>query len=168
MDFSIYIKYVFGLFINLIQSFKSVLEKNKILIVVLIVMFIVIGIVFYRKYIFPKINKTYANNKEFVSKNKNDDNNTTLYFFYTNWCPKCKIAQTEWNAFKSDTGGDFNGIKLTFKEVDCDVETDVADKFKIVGYPTIKLVYKDKIYEYDAKTDRELLSIFLGDIFKNP
>jgi thiol-disulfide isomerase/thioredoxin len=168
MDFSIYIRYLFGVFINLIKSIQTLLEKNKILIVVLIVMFIVIGIIFYKKYILPRINKTYANNNEFVSKNTKDENTTTLYFFYTNWCPKCKIAETEWNAFKTDTGGVFNGINIIFKEIDCDIETDLADTFKIVGYPTIKLVYKDKIYEYDAKTDKELLAIFLGDIFKNP
>ena len=167
MDFSIYIRYLFGVFLNLIKSFKTILENNKILIVILLVVFIVIGIIFYKKYIFPKINKTYANNNEFISTNKKDDT-TTLYFFYTNWCPKCKIAQTEWNAFKEDCQGVFNGVNITFKEIDCDVETDTADTFKIVGYPTIKLVYKDKIYEYDAKTDRELLAIFLGDIFKNP
>jgi thiol-disulfide isomerase/thioredoxin len=168
MDFSIYIRYLFGVFTTLLQKFKSILEKYKILIVILIVMFIVIGIIFYKKYIFPKINKTYADNNEFVSTNKKDDNTTTLYFFYTNWCPKCKLAQSEWNAFKNDTQGVFNGVNITFIEVDCDVDTAIADTFKIVGYPTIKLVYKDKIYEYDAKTDRELLAIFLGDIFKNP
>ena len=62
MDFSIYIRYLFGVFINLIKSIQTLLEKNKILIVVLIVMFIVIGIIFYKKYILPRINKTYANN----------------------------------------------------------------------------------------------------------
>ena len=168
MDVSIYKNYIIGLFKLLFKNFISVFEKNNILIVVLITIFLVIGIIFYKKYISPQLYKNYANNKEFVSTTTTEENTTTLYFFYTNWCPKCKIAQTEWNAFKNDTQGVFNGVNITFKEVDCDVETDIADKFKIVGYPTIKLVYKDKIYEYDAKTDRELLAIFLGDIFKNP
>ena len=167
MDLSIYKNFFIGLFKTLFKNIISVFEKNNILIVVLITIFLVIGIIFYKKYIVPQIYKSYANNKEFVSK-KTQEDNTTLYFFYTNWCPKCKIAQTEWNAFKEDCQGVFNGINITFLEIDCDVDTSIADTFKIAGYPTIKLIYKDKIYEYDAKTDRHLLSIFLNDIFKNP
>jgi thiol-disulfide isomerase/thioredoxin len=167
MDVSIYKNYIIGLFKLLFKNSISVFEKNNILIVVLLTMFLVIGIIFYKKYISPSIAKRYANNKEFVS-TTTEENTTTLYFFYTNWCPKCKIAQTEWNAFKDDCQGVYNGINITFKEVDCDVDTAIADTFKITGYPTIKLIYNDKIYEYDAKTDRHLLSIFLSDIFKNP
>ena len=132
------------------------------------VIFVIIGIVFYSKYVSPQLNKTYVDNREFVSKDSGGDNTATLYFFYTDWCPLSKKAEPEWKAFKEDTGDAFNGVSMVFREIDCDHDVDTADRFNISGYPTIKLVYGDKVYEYDAKPDRVTLAKFLNDIFKNP
>lgn len=148
---------------------KSIIS-NRILIAVLFVIFLIVGVVYYHKYIKPKFIKTYVDNREFIEKNKLEqgDNVTILYYFYTDWCPLCKKAEPEWNAFKEDTNGTFDGIAVKFIEVDCDKETDIADKFNITGYPTIKLEYKNKIYEYDAKPDRKILNKFLTEVFNNP
>jgi|TARA_B110000285_G_C15033091_1_gene567788 thioredoxin-like negative regulator of GroEL len=54
-----------------------------------------------------------------------------------------------------------NGTKIKFIEIDCDKETAVAEKFKVEGYPTIKLVNKNQIIEYDAKPDLDTLRLFL-------
>jgi len=159
---------ILDMFSNLFSKSIRILTDNKILIGVLLVIFIIIGIVFYSKYVAPKLNKTYVDNREFVSKDSGGDNTATLYFFYTDWCPLSKKAEPEWKAFKEDTGGEFNGITMVFREIDCDHDVDTADRFKINGYPTIKLVYGDKVYEYDAKPDRVTLAKFLNDIFKNP
>lgn len=132
-------------------------------------LFLIIGIVFYFKRIKPKSNKVYADNREFVDPNKESDTNTaTLYLFHTDWCPLCKKAMPEWNAFKKETNGVFDGVTVNFQEVNCDRESDIADRFNIDGYPTIKLQYQNKIYEYDAKPDRVILNKFLTEIFNNP
>jgi thioredoxin-like negative regulator of GroEL len=48
--------------------------------------------------------------------------------------------------------------------VDCEREPNVADKFKIEGYPTIKLVKDNQVIEYDAKPDKEHLVQFLNTV----
>lgn len=159
-----------------ITRIKSAFSNNKLAIGICFVVFIIIGIVYYYKIVYPKyINKDYVDNREFISKDSKSNeardsksNEATLYFFYTDWCPLSKKAEPEWKGFKEDTGGSYDGVSLTFIEVDCDKDPEVADKFNINGYPTIKLVYNDKIYEYDAKPDRSILAKFLSDIFTNP
>ena len=42
-----------------------------------------------------------------------------------------------------------NGYTINFLEVDCEKEEGEANKYNIEGYPTIKLVYKDKVITYD-------------------
>ena len=37
----------------------------------------------------------------------------------------------------------------------------MADKYKVEGYPTIKLIYKGNVYNYDAKPKSENLKQFL-------
>ena len=54
-----------------------------------------------------------------------------------------------------------NGVRINFMEVDCDKDTATANKFKIEGYPTIKLVNNGRIVEYDAKPDSDTLQQFL-------
>ncbi len=153
---------------NFFTGIKSAFSNNKLAIGICLVVFIVIGIVYYYKIVYPKyINKAYVDNREFIAKDSKS-NEATLYFFYTDWCPLSKKAEPEWKGFKEDTGGSYDGVTLTFIEVDCDKDPEVADKFNINGYPTIKLVYNDKIYEYDAKPDRAILAKFLSDIFTNP
>ena len=56
------------------------------------------------------------------------------------------------------------GVKIIFKEIDCDQDIEIADKFKVNGYPSIKLVYENKIYDYDAKPNKETLYQFLNSI----
>ena len=60
-------------------------------------------------------------------------------------------------------------IPINFKEIDCDIYTDVADQYNIDGYPTIKLLYKTEVYDYDATPDRYRLMEFLkGSLPSNP
>ena len=73
-------------------------------------------------------------------------------------------AATEWEALQSATNGVVKGVNIVFKEVDCDSDTTTADEFNITGYPTIKLVYDDKTYEYDAKPQKEVLLKFLHEV----
>mgnify|MGYP003326278171 FL=1 len=44
----------------------------------------------------------------------------------------------------------------------------LADEFGITGYPTIKLVYLDKVYEYDAKPSSDVLMKFVSTTVKPP
>jgi len=46
--------------------------------------------------------------------------------------------------------------------VNCEEDKQTADRFDVEGYPTIKLVYGNKVIEYDAKPDLDTLKEFLS------
>ena len=109
--------------------------------------------------------KNYVSNKEFDQENDGTEEEiATMYFFYTNWCPLCKKARKEWDDFVNITHGHVKNVNIVFKEIDCDKDIDIADKFNITGYPTIKLVYDYKTYEYDAKPDKNTLIQFIDSV----
>ena len=56
----------------------------------------------------------------------------------------------------------YNEYKLIFQQVDGEENPTLADKYKVEGYPTIKLVKGNQIIEYDAKPSLEHLKEFLN------
>ena len=65
--------------------------------------------------------------------------------------------------FKTEIGDKLiKDTKINFIEVNCDKEKALAEKYDIKGYPTIKMVNKNKVIEYDAKTDIETLHQFVN------
>jgi len=142
---------------------KNILHYR--LIIILVIIFLGIAAYYYNKIVKSKINKTYTSNKEYTNnKDELSIKTATIYFFYTNWCPLCKKARAEWNSLKSETNGIVKNVNIIFKEIDCDKDTAIADKFNITGYPTIKLIYDNKTYEYDAKPDKNILIQFLDSV----
>ena len=141
----------------------NVLKNKKILIVIgCSAIFICAAIFVFLTYVKPKLNKQYVANKEFTKTDSTINNQADLYFFYTSWCPHCKSAKPTWEKLKQEVGNSqINGTTVKFIEIDCDEDAATADKFKVEGYPTIKLVYKNQIIEYDAKPDVDTLKTFL-------
>jgi thiol-disulfide isomerase/thioredoxin len=97
------------------------------------------------------------------------DQRAELMFFHTTWCPHCKSAKPEWDELKAEySGSAINGYKVTFTEVDCTEETPeveaLVQKFKIEGYPTIKLIKDGQVIEYDAKPTKETMLEFLNTV----
>jgi thiol-disulfide isomerase/thioredoxin len=94
------------------------------------------------------------------------DQQAEIIFFHTTWCPHCKSAKPEWDQLKAElSGSTINGHKVTFTEVDCTEETPevemMVQKFKIEGYPTVKLVKDGQVIEYDAKPTKDTMHEFL-------
>jgi thiol-disulfide isomerase/thioredoxin len=84
-------------------------------------------------------------------------------FFYTEWCPYCKQALPEIKKFENHIASQNakNDYVITLTKIDCDKNSVLADKYKVEGYPTIKLIYKKEVYNYDAKPDKISLIKFL-------
>jgi thiol-disulfide isomerase/thioredoxin len=148
------------------------IKANKVSI---IVVFLLLGLFCYviyyvyvnyaKKYIDPK----YVDNKEFVMQDDIRDQVKVadLYFFYADWCPHSKKAFTEWNKLKNQVGtSKINGYQVNFVEVNGEKDTGMADKYKVEGYPTIKLVVNNSIIVYDAKPERTTLVDFLEETLK--
>jgi thiol-disulfide isomerase/thioredoxin len=88
-----------------------------------------------------------------------------LYLFKTDWCPHCKRALPIFESLKQEYDHKLvNGHRVLFRVVDCEQEPKIADKFKIEGYPTIKLVKDDQVIEYDAKPEKEHLVQFMSTV----
>lgn len=104
-------------------------------------------------------------------KKKDDDEDAPVevaevFFFFTTWCPYCKKARVEWDKFKAQWAGrELNGYKIRLAEIDCETNVAMANKYSVVGYPTIKLVKNDKVFEFDAKPELETLNQFLASCF---
>ena len=150
------------------------LYKKFFLILFIAAIFIITAIYVYKKYVVtgPNIisnkNKGDKSEEEMVESLTSDSSNkkAELYFFYTDWCPHCKKAKPEWAKLKENYSGNkkINGYILSFIEVDCEAEPDLANKFNVTGYPTIKLVKGNQIIEFDAKPEVSTLENFLSTV----
>ena len=93
-------------------------SKPQILILVLVsILFLIAALYTYRRYIAEGF--TNANN-EFKAE-KQTVESAEIYYFYTTWCPHCKTASPEWDAFSEEMKDKtVNGVKVNFFKVDCD------------------------------------------------
>jgi len=140
--------------------------KKFILVLFLAAIFIITAIYVYKNY----INKGRNSQSSVQSSTTSNENKVVeLYFFSTEWCPYCKKTKPEWEHLKQNYSENnvINGYKLNFIEVDCDANPELADKFKVEGYPTIKLVKGNQIIEFDAKPDVKTLEQFLATVLAN-
>ena len=158
-------------FDKLLEDLKLIFNKffvNKFGLILLFFMILTFFIVSYYCYEIMVKNKLtdHKLNKEFTNRDKND--NMTIMYFYTEWCPYCKSSKPEWDEFKSymkniEKTVDYN---IDLISIDCDKQKDIADKYAIEGYPSIKLIYKGNEYEFDAKVTKANLIQFYNSTDK--
>ncbi|AET72968.1 hypothetical protein PGAG_00078 [Phaeocystis globosa virus 12T] len=113
-------------------------------------------------------------NKEFRMKDRSggdgggddEDDAVSIMYFYTEWCPYCKKAEPEWGKFEDYVNNinNSNDRKIILSAIDCDEKKSIADKHGVEGYPTVKLFYKDQVYDFDAKVTKDNLVQFLNTI----
>jgi len=120
------------------------------------VIFIIIAVVGYRQFMKKK---KYNPNNEFIPNNKTGE----LMLFYAEWCPHSTIAKKKWYDYKEKYDGNY---AMSFTEIDCDKNTNLADSYNIDSYPTIILVVDGKKYIYDAEMNDETLTQFINTIMK--
>ena len=136
-------------------------NKQTLIIIFVSLIFIIIALYTYRRFVSERINRDYVANSEF--NNVSDKKTADMYFFYTTWCPHCKTAKPIWTDFKNEMADKkVNGVKINFFEVDCDKDSATSDKFNVKGFPTIKIMYGNQIIEYDAKPSKDTLIEFVN------
>tara|TARA_B110001452_G_scaffold179773_1_gene150923 strand:- start:2493 stop:2993 length:501 start_codon:yes stop_codon:yes gene_type:complete len=154
---------------NIVDSLKSILNNilaDKSLLLTFIIVFAILiatTVFIYIKFIKPMLNIDHVLNKEFRNKKDKDSDNVLIILFYTEWCPYCKKAMPEWDKFEKYVNNlnNSNNYSIVLSKIDCDKKPEVAEKYNIEGYPTIKLLYKGKTYDYDAKPNKDNLITFL-------
>jgi thiol-disulfide isomerase/thioredoxin len=155
------------------SSVTSAISGNaKTIIIVLVIVAALGGVLYYMitNDMIPGMNKFFSSAQGVTPApdgiGANDDNVAQLYLFKVDWCPHCKTAKPVFDEVETELNGRLINDKYTvvFKTVDCEGEPDMADKFKIEGFPTIKLVKDGQVIEYDAKPDKEKIKEFLETV----
>jgi thiol-disulfide isomerase/thioredoxin len=155
------------------SSVTSAISGNaKTIIIVLVIVAALGGVLYYMitNDMIPGMNKFFSSAQGVTPApdgiGANDDNVAQLYLFKVDWCPHCKTAKPVFDEVETELNGRQINDKYTvvFKTVDCEGEPDMADKFKIEGFPTIKLVKDGQVIEYDAKPDKEKIKEFLETV----
>ena len=136
-----------------------------------LVIFFYLLILFMLNMLFHLLDKTDSANLEHNTKKGGiSQKNVEVMFFFADWCPHCKKAKPHWNALKNSdtvgTGKVVNGYSILYTEVDCTNDKDPAvqeklNKFKVEGFPTIKLIKGNEVIEFDAQPETETLEQFI-------
>ena len=138
---------------------------------------LVVGLIVFLYYLYKQFsNKTsYNANREHMqtgsqsNSNSNSNKQAELILFYVDWCPHCKTAKPEWEKLKSEYDNkQINGYTVIFTEYNCTNESpeveDLMNKYKIEGYPTVKLLKDNQVIEYDAKPTKATMEQFLNTV----
>ena len=134
------------------------------MLLIVAIFFLIVAIYLYNKYVTPMVDNKYVANNEFQQKSDDSDvQNVELYIFTVNWCPHSKKAIPIWEQLKAEySNKTFNNYNINFIQVDGEENPSLADKYKVEGYPTIKMVKGNQVIEYDAKPSLEHLKEFLN------
>ena len=158
---------------NLKQSATSMFQrsagffKDNWLVIVATLAMIGLGYYVYSKYIGNST--SYNANRENDTFNSDSNKVATMMLFYVDWCPHCKTAKPEWENLKSEyEGKQINGYTIAFTEYNCTTESaetdELMNRYKIEGYPTIKLIKDNQVIEYDAKPTKSTMEQFLHTV----
>ena len=143
------------------------MASNYKFIILGIIGFAILGYLIYDQFI--NKNTVFNANREGAKSDPNSNKTAEMMLFYVDWCPHCKTAKPEWENLKSEyEGKQINGYNLKFTEYNCTAESAENDalmnKYKIEGYPTIKLLKGDQVIEYDAKPTKSTMEQFLHTV----
>jgi thiol-disulfide isomerase/thioredoxin len=133
----------------------------------IVIILLIIGYYTYTQYSNSKTG--FKANREHDTVDQNSNKTANLLLFTVDWCPHCKTAKPEWESLKAEyEGKNINGYNLSFTEYNCTNETpeieELMNKYKIEGYPTIKLIKDNQVIEYDAKPTKDTMSQFLNTV----
>lgn len=96
-----------------------------------------------------------------------------IMIFTVDWCPHCKKAKNPWNTFvegyhnKIYNKYTITCVEYNLSEVDGVVDpiaVSAQEKYKVEGYPTIKMIKDGQVIEFDAKVTTYALQKFLEDM----
>lgn len=150
--------------------------SNKFILIGFIALILLVIVIYYiyKQNLIPEFTKLFNQMQGLpVTANIEDvpgDKHAVLYLFKVDWCPHCKKAVPAFEevekAYNDNKNEDkrINGYYVTFKVIDCEADPTTADKYKVEGYPTIKLDKGGEVIEFDAKPDKDRLLEFLHEV----
>jgi len=155
--------YIYLSMANIVDVFRKFISPYSyfILIFVVFVIFAYAGYYAYNTFYLKKSGNKFSD----VANANRRQKEVMIYFFHVDWCPHCKNALPEWNAFKSQYDEkEVNGYVLKCVDTDCTSETGevtrVIKTYNIDSYPTVKMVKDGKTIDFDSKITKTSLEKF--------
>jgi thiol-disulfide isomerase/thioredoxin len=155
---------------NIVDVFRKFISPYSyfILIFVLFVIFAYAGYYAYNTFYLKKMGNKFSD----VANGNPRQREVIIYFFHVDWCPHCKNALPEWNAFKSQYDETaINGSVIKCVDMDCTSETAdimrVIKKYNIDSYPTVKMVKDNATIDFDSKITKTSLEKFVTTMTNN-
>lgn len=148
-----------------LSAYNLITSSRFWMIMIVAIFFLIVAVYVYNKYVSPMVDTEFVPNKEFQSKDADtaSTQSVELYIFTVDWCPHSKKAIPIWEQLKAKYNNKpFNGYNIIFIQVDGEANPSLADKYKVEGYPTIKMVKGNQVIEYDAKPELSHLTEFLN------
>lgn len=148
------------------KALATYTTQPNVLLIIGVLLLIGLGIYCYHKY---SKKPKYVDNKEFDSDSTATSKPIEVYYFSVDWCPHCKKANPVWEELQDMTT--INGRNIKYITVNCEDDEEgkdggmsgrqLASKFDVTGYPTIKMVNNKQVIEYDAKPEVNTLKQFI-------
>ena len=147
----------------------TTMSPKMMTVLVVGIIFVIAALFYYRYYVAPTLSPSFKANRETLDNDSSSGKTAELLFFYTDWCPHCKTAKPVWQDMKAEYQDKrINGYKVVFTDVNCTNDSheieEMMDKYKVEGYPTIKLLKDGQVIEYDAKPSKDTLTQFLNTV----
>lgn len=134
--------------------------------IVLLLLFVV-GLIIISYMIYNQVSNKkqpdFIPNNEFKQKENNKDD--VLLFFYADWCPYSQKSKKIWEEILSDTS--FEGFGITYVSVNSDDKdkSEMLNEYDVKEFPSIVLKKEDKKIIFDANLSKETLMKFLTTIY---
>lgn len=99
--------------------------------------------------------------EEEENKVKINDDDIVIMNFNTDWCFYSKKFQPIWDEFTQK----MEGKDIIIKDVKCDQShnEELCSKYKVEGFPTVKLVKNKKVYEFKGRRTVQDLTNFVNE-----
>ncbi|XP_017309171.1 protein disulfide-isomerase A4 [Ictalurus punctatus] len=84
-----------------------------------------------------------------------------LVEFYAPWCGHCKRLAPEYEKAAKELGARTPPIPLA--KVDATAENDLATRFDVTGYPTLKIFRKGKVFDYNGPREKHGIVDYMSE-----